>query len=333
MAGEAVPPPRGHRPSPYRADRMDLTDRADRADRAGTCVRAAVFAVVGSVLAVSGHYAVADGVTPWRPTALLVLAQFAVAWPAARRRFAPVATLGCTLGVQGLLHVSPALAAGPAGPGQLALGSRPHAMVAPSSASGWHQVSATMTAAHVLAALTVAWLLHRADATLAIAVRFARAVRGVAGSLGSRLSAGLTGIGPRPLPHLEPIEHLALVEAPRTRTLEHPLVRRGPPGHTAVPVRPSPGPRLRPARPHPQGASPVPAPTRPYGTPPRPGRCRRADHRPHIAHSRVRPRGGRVVTRSGPGRERHPRLHLRGRVRHLGFHPPACRPPGRHRTR
>lgn len=38
-------------------------------------MRAAVFAVVGSVPAVSGHYAVADGVTPWRPTVLLVLAQ------------------------------------------------------------------------------------------------------------------------------------------------------------------------------------------------------------------------------------------------------------------
>ncbi|WNZ09884.1 hypothetical protein [Streptomyces sp. 11x1] len=86
MAADAVPPP-GEHLAPHRTD------------RAGTRVRAAAFAVVGSVPAVSGHYAVADGVTPWRPAALLVLAQFAVAWPATRRRFSLVATLGCTLGV------------------------------------------------------------------------------------------------------------------------------------------------------------------------------------------------------------------------------------------
>jgi hypothetical protein len=234
VAGDAVPPP-GEHLAPHRAD------------RAGTCVRAAVFAVVGSVLAVSGHYAVADGVTPWRPTVLLVLAQFAVAWPAARRRFSPVATLGCTLGVQGLLHVSPTLADGPARPGHLARAVRPHLTVVPESESGWHQASGTMTAVHVLAALTVAWLLHRADAALAIAVRVARAVRGAACSFISWLSAGLSGVGPRSLPTLEPIERPEPVEGPRTRTLEHQLVRRGPPGHMAAPVRPSPGPRLRPA--------------------------------------------------------------------------------------
>lgn len=64
-----------------------------------------MLAVVGSVLALSRHYAVADGVPPWRLVTLLVLAQFVASWPTARRRFAPMATLGCALGVQGLLHV------------------------------------------------------------------------------------------------------------------------------------------------------------------------------------------------------------------------------------
>lgn len=49
MVSDDVSPPGGHR-------------FPQRTDRAGTCVRAAVFAVAGSVLALSGHHAVADGV-------------------------------------------------------------------------------------------------------------------------------------------------------------------------------------------------------------------------------------------------------------------------------
>ncbi|WP_319053803.1 hypothetical protein, partial [Streptomyces europaeiscabiei] len=201
-------------------------------------MRAAVFAVAGSVLALSGHHAVADGVPPWRLVTLLALAQFATVWPAAQRRFAPMATLGCTLGVQGLLHVALALADGPAGAGSSHLShtAGPQAPAAPVSGPDWHQASGTMTAVHVLAALTVAWLLHRADDALATAVPIARAVRGAACAVVAWLSAGLSRVGPRPLPALEPIGCFAPSEPLRTQPLEHQLVRRGPPGHTGVPV-------------------------------------------------------------------------------------------------
>lgn len=250
VASDHAPPPGGH-PGPRPTD------------RAGTWVRATVCAVAGSLLALTGHFAVADGVPPWHLVTLLVLAQFAAAWPAARRRFAPVATLGCALGFQAVLHGSLAVTTGPAGAesGHLAHVAGPRAPASPAGGPAWHEASGTMTAVHVLAAVTVAWLLHRADTALVTAVRVARAFRDIARwvvcAVG-RPSAGALRSGPCLLPSLEGIGGFAPPEAPRTPPLEHQLVRRGPPGPIPTPVRPASGPRLRPARSHPQGASPCP---------------------------------------------------------------------------
>ncbi|MER6563962.1 hypothetical protein ABT300_40835, partial [Streptomyces sp. NPDC001027] len=79
---------------------------AERADHAGTCARAGLFAALGTVLAVFGHHAVAEGTVPWRLMTVLTVAQFSAAWPLARRRRAPVTTIGVTLATQGVLHLA-----------------------------------------------------------------------------------------------------------------------------------------------------------------------------------------------------------------------------------
>src|SRR5690348_14055819 len=98
----------------HRPDERGRGGRAGggRAGHAGACVRAGLFAVLGTLLATFGHHAIAEGRVPWPLVGLLVVSQFAVVWPLARRRPTLVATVVCTLAVQGVLHVTLSAAAG-----------------------------------------------------------------------------------------------------------------------------------------------------------------------------------------------------------------------------
>ncbi|MFD0308693.1 hypothetical protein [Streptomyces sp. NPDC127119] len=224
------------------------------------------FALVGSVLAAVGHHAVDGGQVPWRFVAALAVAQFVAVRPLARRRPGLLAVAGCTLAAQGAMHLALSTVAGGGhrGTGHTGTEHMAHAgrsaMAAGGGGHAWQHAAGAMTAAHVCAALLVAWLLHRADAAVAAVLVAGRTLRALAVSLLSRLlpAGGAAVHEPPPAP---PTRSLDRPAGPRTATLEHTLVRRGPPGRTPVP--PVPFTRVRPVRParfHQQGVPPCPRP-------------------------------------------------------------------------
>ncbi|MET7451986.1 hypothetical protein ABZT03_08850 [Streptomyces sp. NPDC005574] len=133
-------------------------------------VRAAVFALVGTVLGVSAHHVVTEASMPWRHGAAAAAVLFAVGLVGARRRRSTatvVAVCGAAqLGLHALLstthaHDSHAVRSG--GLGEPMPAHTHHAM---NTHPVWHgrlHDSLTMSAVHVAAAVLVAVLLHRAD--------------------------------------------------------------------------------------------------------------------------------------------------------------------------
>ncbi|WP_349294273.1 DUF1775 domain-containing protein [Streptomyces sp. LRE541] len=252
-----------------------MTRGADRAvgpgaGSAAAAVRAVTFALVGSVLAAVGHHAVDGGQVPWRLVAALAVAQSAVVRPLARRRPGLRTVVGCTLAAQGAMHLALGEVAGVtrtgtghAGTGHLGAGHTAHAghfaMATGDGGPAWQHAAGAMTAAHVCAALLVAWLLHRADAAVTAVLLTGRTLRALAAAVLSRF---LPGGGPAAA-HEPPTVPLAgPCDGPtgtHTTTLEHTLVRRGPPGTYARPARPL----------HP-GAAPEPRPVPPARSPPVP---------------------------------------------------------------
>ncbi|WP_328690012.1 hypothetical protein OHA74_12840 [Streptomyces phaeochromogenes] len=222
--------------------------RAGRAGRAGTCARAGLFAVLGTLLATFGHHAIAEGTVPWRLVGASSLAQFAAVWPLARRRYGPVATILFTLAVQGVLHLALSYA-----DGDTATGMAGHAMHAGHSADAvgdghaWHHAGAAMTAVHVVAALVVAWLLHRADTRMTAALGMLRLLARAA-------VAALAQVLPRPvrdtgrtvvaLPDRRPGASFEVSARAWDDVLEHAVVRRGPPRREHLQSVAGPG-RLR----------------------------------------------------------------------------------------
>lgn len=214
------------------------------ASRALVCVRAGAFALAGSVLAALGHVAVADGAVPWRFVSLLAGAQFIAVWPVARRRFSFPAALGCALAVQGVLHLVLTIMGERDPEGNVRAGHAAHGMpghAAMADGPAWQHACTTLTAVHVLAAPAVAWLLHSADAAVVAAMAITRAVRGIAAAVAAWVRSLRTGVQVRPLPAVPLTEYAAPHARAWTHSLEHALVRRGPPGHAHVPSRPSPG--------------------------------------------------------------------------------------------
>lgn len=225
-----------------------------------------MFALAGSVLAALGHQAVADGTVPWRFVMLLAGAQFAAVWPVARRRFSLRSALGCALAVQGALHLALTIAgafdpAGAVQAGHAAHGVRGHAAMAAADGHAWYPASAALSVIHVLAALAVAWLLHRADAAVAAALGIARAVRGIAVAVAAWVRSLLGGAQVRALLVVPVSGCFARPARARTLLLGYALVRRGPPGQPYVPTGPSPGRPPGAVRPSPQGASLCPCTT------------------------------------------------------------------------
>ncbi|WP_280885535.1 hypothetical protein [Streptomyces sp. LBL] len=251
------------------------------------------------MLATFGHLTVAEGPVPWRLVAVLAGAQCAAVWPLARRRYAPVATVGFTLLVQGMLHLVLSCA-----DGDTSMAPQPHATHAGQTAAAfgddhaWHHAGAAMTTVHIVAALVVSWLLHRADARMTAALE-------TLGTLAKAAVAALACVRPRLL--VDPDGALPTLPGGRTgafavaaraweELLEYAVVRRGPPRREHLPPVTGPGSR---------GAGfsrtskefPCVVPLCPSGGSRRPScrprRCSRADRHAHPGLAGGRSRGGR----------------------------------------
>jgi hypothetical protein len=185
-------------------------------------LRAAVFAVVGTVLGVSAHHLVADGPAPWRQSAAAAVVLFAVGL-AGTRRPRSLATVVATCGAAQVGLHQWLTATGSAHHSAMGVsGHDRHGMSPPDSL--------TMTAVHAAAAFLVAVLLHRADAACWLLTRgLAEAV----GSVRARIATERAVRGDRPaaweagLP--APVRSWLERPPPEGTVLADVVVRRGPP--------------------------------------------------------------------------------------------------------
>ncbi|MDC0767170.1 hypothetical protein [Streptomyces sp. HD] len=212
-----------------------------RPGRAAACVRAGLFALVGSTLAALGHHAVAEGAVPWRLVIVFTLGQFALVRPVARRRLSLPAVVTCTVVAQAALHLALTSAGSAHHPDSAHAGHTAEGHIAHQARGdghAWHHASAAMAAAHLAAALAAGWLLHRADAAVTAALAAVRTLRRVAAVAATRLVPRLRTAEVTAPPMARLVGRFELPSAAWTYTLEHTLVRRGPPGRAHVPHRP-----------------------------------------------------------------------------------------------
>ncbi|MGV9251942.1 hypothetical protein [Streptomyces sp. NPDC003697] len=126
-------------------------------------LRAAVFALIGTVLGVSVHHLVAEGPMPWRQSVLAAAVLFGAGLVGARRPRPLVAVVTACGAAQAALHLW-LMAEHPGASSSMAMSGHTHHAV--DTHTAWHdQVhdSLAMTAVHAIAAVLVAVLLHRAD--------------------------------------------------------------------------------------------------------------------------------------------------------------------------
>ncbi|WP_237519816.1 hypothetical protein [Streptomyces sp. HUCO-GS316] len=163
-------------------------------------LRAAVFALVGTVLGMSSHHLVGQGPMPWRQSAAAAAVLFGLGLAGTRRPRSLPAVVAACVAAQAGLHLW-LVTERPAGSASTALHVH-HGMDVPMA---WHDRlhgSLAMTAVHAAAAVLVAVLLHRADTVcwslargLPATVDAARArIASVWTLLGERTAAPETGI-------------------------------------------------------------------------------------------------------------------------------------------
>lgn len=194
-------------------------------------LRAAVFAVVGTVLGVSAHHLVAEGPAPWRQSVLAALVLFGVGLIGTRRPRS-LATVVATCGAgQGGLHLW--LMTEHADDSSASMVMSGHMRHATGADQAWHEHmhnSVAMTVVHAVVAVLVAVLLHRADTVcwslargLTTAVEAVRARIATARALLDGRPAR-TGLAPSALV-------LAWLDRPSLQqaVLVDVVVRRGPP--------------------------------------------------------------------------------------------------------
>ncbi|MYX38946.1 MULTISPECIES: hypothetical protein [unclassified Streptomyces] len=208
---------------------------ATSAHRTGVRVpaaRAAVFATVSVVLAVTGHHLVSGDAIAWRAAGIAGIVLWSLLLPVIRKPRSLPVTMVATVSAQGALHswlgVGPVLSAEverhhhhPADRGLAALGN--HDAWHAGHHNGW-----LMAAAHLTAALVVACGLHRADQACRAAATTGRMLRAavavvITRLLGTAFRPHTRTPGSRPL---LPFFHL-LPRGPAV--LAHAVVRRGPP--------------------------------------------------------------------------------------------------------
>jgi hypothetical protein len=193
-------------------------------------LRAAVFAVVGTVLGVSAHHLVAESSMPWRQSGVAAAVLFCVGLAGTRRPRSLADVVAASVAGQVGLHLW--LAAGHAHDAA-AMTMPSHAHHVMDAHGAWHERphnSLAMTTVHAVAAVLVAVLLHRADAAcwsltrgLTSAVDAVRARIATAWALMSGL--------PAPTEAGRPTLVLAWTQRPppKSAVLADVVVRRGPP--------------------------------------------------------------------------------------------------------
>ena len=191
-------------------------------------LRAAVFAVVGTVLGVSAHHLLAEGPVPWGQGAAATAVLFAVGLIGVQRPRSLATVIACSVAGQSGLHLWLTLTAA----GQHH-GRHPHGLH-PAWPERLHG-SLAMTAAHSLVAALVAVLLHRADAAC---WSVARGVTAALDAVRDRLTAvRLLFTRPTsPAPAAPSAVVAACGERPLAAgpLLAHAVVRRGPPAASAA---------------------------------------------------------------------------------------------------
>ncbi|MFE1836592.1 hypothetical protein [Streptomyces sviceus] len=190
-------------------------------------LRAAVFAVVGTVLGVSAHHLLAEGPVPWGRGAAATAVLFAVGLIGVQRPRSLATVVACSVAGQSGLHLWLTLTAAAHHSGGHLHG-RP----------AWHERlhgSLAMTAAHSLVAALVAVLLHRADAAC---WTVARGVTAALDAVRDRLAAArlLFTRPTSPAPTAAVTVVPAYDERPLAQRplLAHAVVRRGPPAASAA---------------------------------------------------------------------------------------------------
>jgi hypothetical protein len=191
-------------------------------------LRAAVFAVVGTVLGISAHHLLAEGPVPWSQGAAATAVLFAVGLIGVQRPRRLATVVACSVAGQSGLHLWLTLNAAGHHQGGHVHGARP----------AWHEQlygSLAMTAAHSLVAALVAVLLHRADAAC---WTVARGVTAALDAVRDRLAAArlLFTRPASPAPPAAPAVVPTYDERPLTERplLAHTVVRRGPPAASAA---------------------------------------------------------------------------------------------------
>lgn len=191
-------------------------------------LRAAVFAVVGTVLGVSAHHLLAEGPVPWTRGAAATAVLFAVGLLGVQRPRSLATVVACSVAGQSGLHLWLTLTAAAQHSGGHQHG----------AGRAWHEQlhdSLAMTAAHALVAALVAVLLHRADA---VCWSLARGVTAAIDGVRARLAAARLLLARPAAPR--PTAALAVVPAHDERPLTarpllaHAVVRRGPPATSAA---------------------------------------------------------------------------------------------------
>ncbi|MFE5604911.1 hypothetical protein ACFQ8O_37705 [Streptomyces coelicoflavus] len=195
-------------------------------------LRAAVFALVGTVLGVSAHHLVAEGPAPWRESGVAVGVLFALGLAGARRP-RPLGAVVAVCGIaQGGLHLWLSSAHAQHGAGTSPPLS-PHLHHGVGSHAGWHEQphdSVTMAALHAGVALLVGVLLHRADSAC---WDLARGLATAAGAVHARIATAWALLIGRVAP-AEPRPPAPARVRPeqsplRSVVLAHAVMRRGPP--------------------------------------------------------------------------------------------------------
>jgi hypothetical protein len=193
--------------------------------------RAAVFAVVGTVLGVGAHHLLAEGPVPWRHGAAATAVLFAVGLIGAQRPRSLATVVACSVAGQSGLHLWLTLTTG----------AQHHGGPVRDTHLAWPESlhnSLAMTAAHSLVAALVAVLLHRADAAC---WTVARGVTAALDAVRDRLAAARQLFARPTSP--APAAGVAFVptydERPLTARplLTHAVVRRGPPAVGAALAR------------------------------------------------------------------------------------------------
>ncbi len=202
--------------------------------------RAAVFAVVGTVLGISAHHLIAGEPAPWRSGVAAAVLLFAVGLIGTRRRRSLAAVVVTSGAAQAGLHIWLSLAhSGRTTATNTHMGGE-HARHAMPAHGTWPEAlhhSPAMTAVHAVAAVLVAVLLHRADAAC---WSLARGLTGAVDAVRTRIATVLALLDGRPAPtgRGSRVRRPHRTEPPPLRgtLLADVVVRRGPPSAWTAPA-------------------------------------------------------------------------------------------------